>query len=160
MTHMRTITAFLIGAAGLVAACGDEGDTASAERGETAIPAASAPVIPENLEGRTYVSDHLMVDGTERQVVGDTKIELSFSDGSVGIRAGCNAMGGQYWVDGHRLIVAELASTAMACEPALLEQDSLLRELVAGSPQLTISDTASELAVATDRLGFRGVDVD
>ena len=51
-------------------------------------------------------------------------IRLTFEDGSLSINAGCNTMFGAYTVDGDVLSAPTLAMTEMACDPALMEQDT------------------------------------
>ncbi len=76
------------------------------------------------LDGREFVSTQ--VDGYE--LVPDSVIRISFEDGSVSINAGCNTMFGAYTVDGDVLSAPTLAMTEMACDPALMEQDTWISD--------------------------------
>src|SRR5690349_8000227 len=69
--------------------------------------------------GRTFVSQ-----STSRPLVPGTRIELRFSDGKVGFQAGCNSVGGDARIDGGRLVVGEVTSTAMGCDQPHAEQDT------------------------------------
>jgi heat shock protein HslJ len=78
------------------------------------------------LEDRTFLSTN--VEG--RILVPGTTVRLTFERGQVGINAGCNSMGGSYAIDGGRLIVRDIHSTDMACDPPLMDQDRWVSDLL------------------------------
>lgn len=124
-----------LGAAVLLAACG--GGAASGGPGNT----------PLDLAGRTFVS----TAAQGRALVAGTTVRIEFGDGQLGASAGCNSMGGQYRIDGDRLITGALAMTEMACEPPLMEQDGWVAELLGGATLALDGDTLT-LANETVRL--------
>lgn len=76
----------------------------------------------------------------------DRPVLLSFEpEGRLGLRGGCNQMGGAYTVsDGGALAVAQLMSTRMACAPALMQIDATLSALLAQPVQLTLVGSEKE----------------
>lgn len=85
----------------------------------TACAAASAP----QLAGKDYVAAKVTDGGQDRPLVPGTKLRLSFSATDIVASAGCNHMSGTYRIDGGRLVVGDLATTEMGCEPDLMAQD-------------------------------------
>ncbi|WP_295951786.1 META domain-containing protein [Rhodoferax sp.] len=62
----------------------------------------------------------------------DPRFTVEFKDGRVGIRGGCNAMGGNYQIDAaNQLQVGPMMSTRMACADGLMEADHALSALLA-----------------------------
>lgn len=104
----------------LVAACGDDDPD----------PAASS-----QLEGREFVGSdvegHDLVEGTE--------IRLAFEADSMSAHAGCNRFAGGYTIEGGVLRAGALASTMMACEQSLMDQDAWLGEVLTGGPTLSVA---------------------
>ena len=91
------------------------------------------------LDGRSFVSNEMVDAGVVTPMVPGTEVRLDFTDGSLGASAGCNSMGGAYRVDGNVLLLPEgLATTEMACDPARMDQDAWLAELLAGEPVLDL----------------------
>jgi heat shock protein HslJ len=100
------------------------------------------------LQGRTFLSTQ--VEG--RALVPETRVQLSFDQGSVGASAGCNSMGGDYSLDGNRLVVKQLAQTEMACEPLLMQQDQWLADLLMGGSTITLVGDTLTLEASGVRL--------
>ena len=69
--------------------------------------------------------------GLDALAGGGRPVVFAFADARLNIEGGCNRLFGGYRVDGKRLDVGRLASTMMACEPALMKVDSTLGELLA-----------------------------
>jgi heat shock protein HslJ len=112
----RSILALALVPALLLGACGgsSSGSPAPSDRG---------------LEGRTFLST-----GAEgRALVAGSRVRLTLGDGLIQASAGCNSMGGPYRIDGGRLMADQLATTEMACDPALMEQDRWLADLLNGA---------------------------
>lgn len=123
MTVPRLLPALLVlGLAVSAAGCGD----ADAEAG-------AAP----DLDGREFLATQTR--GHEQ--VADTEITLSFDDGRISARAGCNTMmGGATWDDGVLRVPSDgLASTMMACPGDLQAQDEWLMALLTSDPALSLS---------------------
>lgn len=137
-------------AATALAACGSDSDSTSDNSSSTDAPVASAltptnsveATVPasgsdspsDSLDGRSFVS--AQVDGYD--LVPDSFITISFDDGSVSVNAGCNTMFGAYTTDGDVLSAPALAMTMMACEPALMTQDTWISALISSDPTFTI----------------------
>lgn len=123
---MRVIlSTLLLLLGGLLAACADDSGNTTSEptsSGETS----DTPVDSAALEGTTYVSTG--VEGHE--LVPGTEIRLGFEDDGMSVSAGCNTMFGSYELTDTTLAWAgEPASTMIACEPDLADQDRWLAEL-------------------------------
>lgn len=89
---------------------------------------------PSELDGRSFES--IQVEGDD--LVADSTIVVRFDDGSLSINAGCNTMFGAYTIDGDALIAPVLAMTQMACDPALMEQDTWISALISNDPAFTL----------------------
>lgn len=134
LTAMRhgTLLTLALTSAFLLGACGSGG--------------ASGPPGPTGggVEGRTFISTGL--EG--RSLVAGSTVRLTFHDGGVSASAGCNSMGGPYRIEGDRLIADQLATTEMACDPALMEQDRWLADLLGGATIALDGDTLTLTKVA------------
>lgn len=107
------------------AACGgDDGDSSSAPP----------------LNGRTFVTT-AAADVEGATLVPGSAIRVSFDDEgtSLSAHAGCNSMGGGWSLDGDTLVVGDMFQTQMACEDALMDQDSWLVALLTSGPTLTLA---------------------
>jgi heat shock protein HslJ len=92
------------------------------------------------LDGRTFLSQSVTEDGQPRVMAGDQPIRLTFADSRIAANPGCNSMGGTYSLDVDRLIVADLATTEMACaDVALMDQDSWFADLLMAGPTLALA---------------------
>lgn len=101
-----------------------------------------------DLVGRTFASTqtpgHDLVPGSQ--------VTISFDEGHLSARAGCNTLfGGATWTGGV-LDAPQLASTMMACAPELMEQDAWLGELLAGGPAISLDGTT--LTIGDARAGI------
>lgn len=130
----------------VLAGCGDSGSGGST--GRTSL----------RLDGTSWIGTKASVAGADRPFVAGSTLRLDFSGGAVSVHAGCNQMHGDYRLVGERLTVGALASTEMACQQPLMEQDAWLSRTVLSSPltaavdgdTLTLSRPGLEL-VLTDR---------
>jgi len=104
-----------------------------------------------DLTGKTLVAKE--VTGSYAIVPGST-ISLTFQNGSLAARAGCNNMFGQYTVSGNVLNAPQLASTMMACDEALMNQDTWLAAFLASSPTWTYSGGTLTLTNGTDTIAL------
>jgi heat shock protein HslJ len=105
-----------------------------------------------NLDGRTYTSTevrgHDLVEGSQ--------VTLTFEDGRLSAQAGCNTMSGEAtWDDGTLEVAGPMASTMMACEQPLMDQDQWLSSFLASSPSLeadgrtlTLGDDSTRMTLA------------
>jgi heat shock protein HslJ len=87
-----------------VAACGDDGGQA--------------------LEGTKWVLSAYAVNGTMKDALVTATADATFADGQVSGNAGINQYNGPYEVDGDKLSVGPLASTKMAGDAMIMEQEA------------------------------------
>ncbi|MGH2492995.1 MAG: META domain-containing protein [Candidatus Limnocylindria bacterium] len=111
-----------------------------------------------DLRGRTFLSTAVTENGQAKQLVVGTRIRLNFADDGarVGANAGCNHMGGEARLENGRLIVGDLAMTAMGCDGGRSEQDEWLAKFLAGRPSLRLS--GAELVLASGTTDIRLLD--
>jgi heat shock protein HslJ len=83
--------------------------------------------------GRTFLSRSV-----SRTLVPGTRIELRFGDGKLDAQAGCNHIGGAARIDRQRLVLGEVATTEMGCDPARHEQDAWLTAFLQAGPALRL----------------------
>jgi len=93
---------------------------------------------PVGLDGRQFLSVSVKDDGADKPLFADTRISLTFSDGRLGAQAGCNSMSGPYTLDGQVLLVGNMATTEMGCQPDLMTQDQWLAGFLGSGPQLSL----------------------
>ena len=134
MNNRTPITAILA-IAGLVAACG----------GGSATPGPTA----QTLDGRTFLSTK--VDGPA--LVAGTVIRITFQNGNISVNAGCNTFGGQYRIDGDRLVVGQIVTTEIGCQPNLAAQDQWVAGLIGGAT-IALDGNTLTLALSGIRVTF------
>ena len=130
--HDRSLVAFALATAFLLGACAGGG---------SATPEPAGP----GLDGRTFLSTG--IEG--RALVAGSTVRLAFENGQLSASTGCNSMGGPYRIEGDRLVADQLATTEMACDPALMEQDRWLADLLGGATIALDGDTLTLTRVAT-----------
>ena len=133
------------GSSASASASGKSGSASSSAAGSGAAGTAA------DLAGKTLVAKE--VTGSYAIVPGST-ISLTFQNGSLAARAGCNNMFGQYTVSGNVLNAPQLASTMMACDEALMNQDTWLAAFLASSPTWTYSGGTLTLTNGTDTIAL------
>ncbi|MEO7230891.1 MAG: META domain-containing protein, partial [Candidatus Limnocylindrales bacterium] len=139
----RPILALLAVACIAASACSGAGS------GTTGPSASTSLTDPAALDGRVFLSTR--VDGPA--LVAGSVIRLAFEGGNISVHAGCNSMSGTYSIDGDRLEVGALATTEMACEPALMEQDRWVAGLLSAAT-ISLSGDALTLASSGVRLSL------
>jgi heat shock protein HslJ len=88
-------------------------------------------------------------------VSADGKTRLTFADGKLTAGVGCNDLTGAAAVANGKLVVPHLSRTRKACEPALMEQEDKLVDLLKSTPQVQVTDTGLLLRASTGELAFR-----
>ncbi len=129
----RTAIVVLAVSALALAACGSDSDSGS---GSGSTPTA------DDLDGQAFTSTEV----TGYELVADSEIELVFTADSIGARGGCNSMTGGYSIDDGALTVGTMASTMMACDQALMDQDAWLSEFLTSGPEITLDGTTLTLS--------------
>ena len=71
-------------------------------------------------------------------VQGTVRLEFP-ADGRVAAETGCNGVRGPASVEDSVLVTGPLMSTRMACEPALMEQERWVTEMLSSHPRLELS---------------------
>ncbi len=119
-------------------------------------PGPAAPAGSGELDGQTYTTSALTVDGTERPGANGSTFTVSFAGGRVLANAGCNQMSSDYRVEDGRLVAGPFVGTLMACDPPeVMEQDSLMTELLAGRPAVSAAADGT-LTLTGERIVFAG----
>ncbi len=117
----RTALAVLAVSALALAACGSDSDSGSG----------SAPTA-DDLAGQAFTSTSV----TGYDVAADSEISLAFEADSISAQAGCNTQNGGYTITDGVLEVSQMASTMMACDDALMAQDTWLSEFLTSGPEI------------------------
>lgn len=91
-----------------------------------------------DLDGTTWVAER--IEDPDREIVPGSRIVLSFQDDAMSARAGCNTLRGQAAIEDGELVVPVLASTMMACEEALMQQDDWLNGFLSSRPAIEVTD--------------------
>ena len=94
-----------------------------------------------------------LVNGRPTPAAGD--YSMSFANGQIGARVGCNSMGGRYSLTGRTLTVSDLASTLIGCpEPAATFESQASRVLarpmqveVAPGGRVVLSNAAGSISL-------------
>jgi heat shock protein HslJ len=123
----------------LVAACGDddEDSTPATEPGAAeSLPATDEAIA---LDGTTWV------EGTAEGYDLAGPLTMSFQDGTVGISGGCNTMSGAYTLEADTLTAGPFAMTQMACEQALMDQDTWIAGVMEAGVTVAVDDTTLTL---------------
>jgi heat shock protein HslJ len=98
------------------------------------------------------VTETVTEQGVPRPLVRGTRLRLSFPPGRVTVEAGCNTMNADMPVGPEQLVVGDLASTLMACEPERERQDRMVADFLTACPAWAL--TAAGLTLSTDGLRF------
>lgn len=97
-----------------------------------------SPAASPDLAGRTFLSTGVTDGGALFALVPGTRIRLAFTATDIGASAGCNTIGGQYRVEGDRLVFSGGAMTEMACQGGRDAQDSWLIGILSSRPTVTL----------------------
>lgn len=100
-----------------------------------------------DLNGKSFTSTEVR----GRDLVAGTSVTLSFEEGRISAKAGCNTMTGSATWDTGKLVVAQpLASTMMGCDQALAAQDQWLSGFLTSSPALMLDGNTLTLGDDTN----------
>src|SRR5437660_887508 len=140
---MKAVRFALLALALAVAGCGGSG----------ASGAGDSP-----LRGRTFLSTAVTEGGSPHQLVAKTRVRLQFTgDDRLIADAGCNTMQGSVRLGGGTIDVSELASTGMACDRPVMDQDTWLSGFLSTKPSwkldgstLTVTSSTTQITL-TDR---------
>lgn len=96
--------------------------------------------------GKAFTATSLTSDGKDRAIVPGSTITVTFQPASVGIQANCNSMSGPATYSPTQITVEQIASTRMACEQALMDQDQWLSEFFMNDPAWKVDGTTLTLS--------------
>jgi heat shock protein HslJ len=104
--------------------------------------------------GRTFLSTSVTENAQPRPLVAGTRITLNFmEDGHrLGAQAGCNSMGGPAGFERGRLVVGDLATTEMGCDPPRHAQDEWLARFLTSRPVWSRKGASLTLDNGTTRI--------
>jgi heat shock protein HslJ len=104
--------------------------------------------------GRTFLSTSVTENGRPKPLVDGTRITLNFFDDGhrLGAQAGCNQMGGPASFQGGRLVIDDMATTEMGCDPPRHAQDEWLARFLTSKPNWTRSGSTLTLDNGTVRI--------
>ncbi|MCJ7709527.1 MAG: META domain-containing protein, partial [Chloroflexi bacterium] len=127
----------------------------SAER-NTVLVYDAAPRNP--LLGKWRVDSYGTTPGTVVGVLDGTRLDVAFQLVSVGGSGGCNAFSGTYGTSGDVVRVGRLATTRLACDPAVMDQETAFLEALQGvafvesrGSSLNLPDRSGQILVALAR---------
>jgi heat shock protein HslJ len=106
---------------------------------------------PRNpLLGKWNVDSYGVPPSTVVAVLPDTEIDVVFGIGTVGGFAGCNSFSGTYGTNGNVVRISRLATTRLACDEAVMEQETAFLEALQGAALVESRGSTLNL---TDRKG-------
>jgi len=91
-----------------------------------------------DVQSLTYKSTAVTIGGKKKALASTKSISISFAEKSISVNAGCNTMNGSATLAKGVLKVKNLASTRMACTPALMKQDTLIQKIITSNPKVTV----------------------
>ena len=110
------------------------------------VPVAGPDPVSEGAEalwGSTFKSRAITEDGGPRPLVAETRVVVTFEKSGdrqdIGWSAGCNGAGAGVRAEDNRLLIGQIASTLMGCEPDLARQDEWLSEFFGSDPDWTLT---------------------
>ena len=81
--------------------------------------------------------------------VPNTGASLTFgTDGTIGGNMGCNSFGGDYKVDGETITFGQVASTLMACDEQIMQQESAVFNMFANTATFKVEGSTLTLISA------------
>lgn len=83
---------------------------------------------------------------TGYDLVEGSEITMNFLDDAVSVNAGCNMMNGGFEITDGTFTAGQFASTMMACEQPLMDQDMWLSGFLASSPSIALDGSTLTLS--------------
>jgi heat shock protein HslJ len=114
---------------------------------------------PRNpLRGLWQVDSYATAPNTVSAVLPGTRLDVVFGLVSVGGSAGCNSFSGTYGTNGNVVRISQLATTRVACEPDVMDQETKFLTALQGAAlietrpgQVNLTDLRGSLLVALVR---------
>lgn len=107
-----------------------------------------------DLAGRTFTGHVISVDGVNTPAANGSTIAVTFTDDAISVNAGCNTLFAQAQWNDSAITVADdaVASTMMACDAQLMQQDQMLSEFLTSDPQWEVEGTELTLTSGSTSL--------
>jgi heat shock protein HslJ len=100
-----------------------------------------------------WTIEEITVEGSTVEIPSAAAVTLVLAGDHASGRSGCNSFDGTYRVDGDRLIMSELAATAMGCAPELAAIESQVLGVLGSSPRF--ARDSSRLVITADSVTLR-----
>jgi len=100
------------------------------------------------VDGRVFLSTAITDGDDPHPLVDGTQVRIAFRDGQITLSAGCNTIGGAYAIADGRLLVSDLSTTEMGCDPDRQTQDEWLASFIGARPTLTLDGSDLTLQAA------------
>ena len=112
-------------------------------------------ILPVELGDVEWIADTRLERDAASSLVPGTEIRLNFDSalGTLGGDSGCNSFGATYVVDDDRMRIDDIAGTEMGCEPAVMEQEQFLYDVLAAADTFEIDGDRLTI-LATDGRGI------
>lgn len=109
---------------------------------------ASAPDASALLD-KTFTTSSITTAGATEPLVLDSTLSITFTADGVSAKADCNTLFGPATLDdGVISMTGQVASTMMACDPALMDQDQRIIDFLSATPSWSLDETT--LTLTTD----------
>lgn len=120
------------------------------------VPPSTQPIAPPRPQAAVKPEpppQQVLIEAPDPQVLGEWVIEQARSapvtdksktrlvfgpEGALTGHGGCNTLRGRYALEGHRLSITQVATTRMACSPALMEQEDRILSALERAARATV----------------------
>ncbi|MCY1669882.1 META domain-containing protein [Novosphingobium sp. SL115] len=102
---------------------------------------ATAPVTTAGLAGTRWTI--VRIDGAPPAA--PAQASMRFDDDRLGANVGCNGIGGEYRIEGKRLIAGPLMATRMFCQGPVWQQEEAMNALLSAAPEVQRSGNTLRL---------------
>ena len=107
----------------------------------------------KELESTKWILTAYAVDGSMQDALPVPEVDAMFADGKVSGNGGVNQYSGAYKVDGSKMTISAIASTMMAGEQAVMDQEAAyLANLEAAGAYKVNGDTLTIKSVSADTI--------
>lgn len=129
-----TLALFAVGTVLILSGCGSSGNSATAD----------------DVRDQVFITDSVTEGEISRPLAAGSQLTLTFAEDGISANANCNTIFGPGGViDGILVTDGPLASTMMACDQPLMDQDQWLSEFLVSQPSATRSEGSLVLTSPT-----------
>ena len=109
--------------------------------------------VPLELGDVTWIADTRIDRDAASTLVPGTGVTLTFDAalGNIGGNSGCNSFGATYVVDDDRIRVDDITGTERGCEPAVMDQEAFVYDVLANADTFTIDQGRLTIMTADGR---------